>query len=366
MTQNKPKRVAQVIAKGDLTGGPGHSVLTLAKELQNTNYSLYVLTHEDGKLIERLAPLTKKTTKVSYSEICKFNPFPWLLTVLSGIIFFLSNKIDIAHFHFHLYRDPLLFAARLCRVKTVLHIRGPAKNFKNTWMDKATAFIFNSNFTKEISKLPKHLEKKAYIVHNAVDLSETTTAQNSLQSELSLKSSTKIVATVSRVHPVKNLEDFIALAAQVKTQDIAFLIIGDIQDEEYKSKLLKLATELKADKNIYFLGHREDINSLYQQLTVLVHTATAEPFGRAIIEAAAHRVPVIAYNSGGVVEIIKHNETGYLAEPNNTEELTKLVVKLLNNKTLADQIVDTADKHIREKFNTQKHAKEIAKIYENL
>jgi glycosyltransferase involved in cell wall biosynthesis len=52
------------------------------------------------------------------------------------------------------------------------------------------------------------------------------------------------------------------------------------------------------------------------------------------VEAMLFNKPVIAFDHGGLSEIVAHNETGFLVEPNNKEELALALQKLINNLEL--------------------------------
>ena len=61
----------------------------------------------------------------------------------------------------------------------------------------------------------------------------------------------------------------------------------------------------------------------------------AEPFGIAILEAGAYRLPVVASRVGGIPEIIIDGETGLLVEPDDTRALTAALDRVLSDADLA-------------------------------
>jgi glycosyltransferase involved in cell wall biosynthesis len=71
---------------------------------------------------------------------------------------------------------------------------------------------------------------------------------------------------------------------------------------------------------------------LYDQASVLVHPAIAEPFGMAPLEAATHRVPSIVADSGGITEFVREGVTGRTFPPRDVERLAHLITSMLANR----------------------------------
>ncbi|HTS33396.1 MAG TPA: glycosyltransferase family 4 protein [Thermoplasmata archaeon] len=71
--------------------------------------------------------------------------------------------------------------------------------------------------------------------------------------------------------------------------------------------------------------------NLYEQASVLVHPAIAEPFGMAPLEAARHRVPSIVADSGGITEFVRNGENGRIFPPRDATTLADLISSMLAN-----------------------------------
>jgi glycosyltransferase involved in cell wall biosynthesis len=95
-----------------------------------------------------------------------------------------------------------------------------------------------------------------------------------------------------------------------------------------------------------------------------VHTADCEPFGRVIIEAMGHNVPVIAINKCGPSEIIQNGETGILVNPDNIKELSEAMLKIAGDKGFALKLASAAYEYVTSRFSAETTAKHIQKIYQ--
>jgi glycosyltransferase involved in cell wall biosynthesis len=104
----------------------------------------------------------------------------------------------------------------------------------------------------------------------------------------------------------------------------------------------------------------------WPKIDCLVHTAETEPFGRIIIEAMSHCIPVIAAAGGGPAEIITHGKTGLLFSPNDIEDLLKAMKTISENKHMAQNLAQNARQHVSLNFQATQTAEKITTVYEKL
>lgn len=90
-----------------------------------------------------------------------------------------------------------------------------------------------------------------------------------------------------------------------------------------------------------------------------------EPFSTSMIEAALSKVPIIATNTGGTSEFIKHQKNGLLIEANNPNELQKSLLRLITDKAFAKKLAKQA--YIdSQKFDEKIFIKKLEKIFHGL
>ena len=96
------------------------------------------------------------------------------------------------------------------------------------------------------------------------------------------------------------------------------LIVGEVASlgEGLRGRLRLLSVELELNDRVIWAGHRDDIPAMLR-LCDLFALPSEQPFGRAIVEAMACGLPVVACNRGGVPEIVMHGLTRLLVEPHN-------------------------------------------------
>jgi glycosyltransferase involved in cell wall biosynthesis len=80
----------------------------------------------------------------------------------------------------------------------------------------------------------------------------------------------------------------------------------------------------------------------------------------------AARRSVVAFAVGGLNELIKHGETGYLVQPRNTESLANSVIELLLNNRKNEEMGRKARRLVEENFCIQKSIDQLQQIYHRL
>lgn len=137
--------------------------------------------------------------------------------------------------------------------------------------------------------------------------------------------------------------------------NIKFHIIGPIS-KEWGGKEIMNNFNLSAYKKYFkFYGYREDGLMFLAAADLLVFTSRAEAFPRTVAEAMALKIPIIASNVSGVPEMIKHLSNGFLYESEDHLSLSKYIIEMYNNKSLATSFSINAFNDYRYKFSKNAH-----------
>jgi glycosyltransferase involved in cell wall biosynthesis len=101
----------------------------------------------------------------------------------------------------------------------------------------------------------------------------------------------------------------------------------------------------------YWLGHLNDdptLSLLYNSATVMVVPSTQEAFGQTASEAQACGKPVVAFSTTGLLDIVEHKKTGYLAKPFDTQDMADGLCWILNDKIAYSELCINARKRALE------------------
>ncbi|HEY2216862.1 MAG TPA: glycosyltransferase, partial [Solirubrobacteraceae bacterium] len=135
-------------------------------------------------------------------------------------------------------------------------------------------------------------------------------------------------------------------------------------NEQYVAHLHDLAAREGVADRVSWLGEREDVPELLRALDVLLLPSWEEPFGRALIEAMALEVPVIATNVGGPREIVRDGQDGFLLAPRQAGLWASAIARLLQSPESAAQMGRSGLARVQQEFTTARHVAVTLDVYE--
>ncbi len=155
-----------------------------------------------------------------------------------------------------------------------------------------------------------------------------------------------VVLTVGRLHPRKGqlltLRALQALAPDIRAR-LEYWIVGSQSKGRYGEILRAAAAE--SDLNVKFLGNLpdEELTEIYNRADIFAMTSvnlehSIEGFGLVYLEAAAHGLPVVAHDVGGVSEAVADGVTGLLVPPNRPAQLAAAFERLIHDESLRHRL----------------------------
>ena len=136
------------------------------------------------------------------------------------------------------------------------------------------------------------------------------------------------------------------------------VLIGPEHDD---GELLKLVESKGLQKYILFLGWRSDVPELLHLSDIYVASSKSEGLGLNLIEAMACSIPVIATINRGHMEIVKHEQNGFLVDINDSKMMAEYVLQLYSDNALRKKITAQAQLDI-EPFGTEAAMKELVEM----
>lgn len=136
------------------------------------------------------------------------------------------------------------------------------------------------------------------------------------------------ITYIGRLEHIKGVNLLIgAFAAVCLEHDVRLSIVGDGTERD---KLEALVRSLNIEDKVTFYGQQVDIHPYLSDASIFVYPSTCEEvFGISIIEAMAYGLPCIANNVGGIPEIIKDEENGFLTKEPTEEQIALLIKKVI-------------------------------------
>jgi glycosyltransferase involved in cell wall biosynthesis len=192
-----------------------------------------------------------------------------------------------------------------------------------------------------------------------------------VRSELGMRAETPLVGMIAHLTPWKGHADFLAIARAVSdaVPHTRFVLAGGpVYETEghagYAEWLRQRAAELELADRVSFLGARDDVPEVLAAVDVVVHCPTApEPFGRVVAEAMAVARPVVAAACGGIPEIVRDGEEGYLVAPRDLPAFSAAIVRLLGDRELRARLGAAGRRRAEALFSAYAHAVRVVDAY---
>lgn len=125
------------------------------------------------------------------------------------------------------------------------------------------------------------------------------------------------------------------------------VLLGDAlftdEDREYARRLHEMADQPELRSRVHFAGFQSQTQPYFDLADVVVHASVyPEPFGRVIVEGMLAGKPVVASRAGGAAEIVQHEHTGLLVEPDDARRLAAALMRLKNDPAFASELASNA------------------------
>jgi glycosyltransferase involved in cell wall biosynthesis len=204
------------------------------------------------------------------------------------------------------------------------------------------------------------------IVYNGIDVNKFVKERKNPEPGLMSEDNNVIrIGITARLVPVKDHATLLR-AFKLVVNEIRNAELWVIGDGELAEELKKLTRDLEIEKQVKYLGKRDDVHELLSSLEIFVLSSKSEGLSLAILEAMASALPVVATAVGGNPEIIVQEETGLLVPPGNPEKMAQAILQLLNDKNKTRLMGQRGCERVRRKFNVDKMVSEYQQIYEGL
>ncbi|MFY9457878.1 MAG: glycosyltransferase family 4 protein [Candidatus Spechtbacterales bacterium] len=173
----------------------------------------------------------------------------------------------------------------------------------------------------------------------------------------------KYILTVAVLSPIKNIEILIEAFAKIHEQFAGFRLIIAGEGPSLENLKLKVKNE-KLEDIVIFTGRLSlgEVREAMKDCYVFVLPSLSEGFGRVLIEAMALSKPVIASNVGGIPEIVKDGENGFLIEPKDTALLAEKLSLLLGDEVLARSMGKRGREFCKNNFSNENYIKNFVQM----
>ncbi len=175
-------------------------------------------------------------------------------------------------------------------------------------------------------------------------------ARSKLRDSWKIPENTPVVLSAAMFRPGVKTEGLIwtiKACAEIRRRGnpVHLVIAGDGKE---RNTLQALAESLLSG-NVRFVGKipRDRMNRFYSAGDVFAFPGIRETLGMVYLEAQACGLPVVAFDNGGIAEVVLDNITGFLTPLYDMWAFTDAITRILDNEALGKQMGEAAGRHIR-------------------
>ncbi len=323
------------IASGDRWAGAEVMAYTLMKELKK-QHDVFAIVLNHGELEKRLQDIGIAVTTLDEAKLNSWQIFKGIKYVLKNI------TPDVVHTHRQ--KENILGSianAVSIRAKCVRTVHGDSEfkpkglgklqvildNLCGLYLQQSIIAVSEDLRHKLMNKFPS---EKLITIVNGIDPEETK-LNLEYPDFKKLMPNKKHIGIVGRLDPVKRIDIFLEMAAQLNQKHPEIPMHFHVFGEGRLGKTLKhLSETLGISDTVTFHGHRKDIKNCIYGLDALVMCSDHEGLPMTALECIAIGTPLIAHSVGGLTSLMKDKQH-MLVKDHNVHEYSCSVLKALTD-----------------------------------
>jgi glycosyltransferase involved in cell wall biosynthesis len=235
-------------------------------------------------------------------------------------------------------------------------------------LSKARSVIFlTQDSMNECAKYVSGLINKSSVITDSIDSDYFSKlgshySKNDFIAQYNIPMKRPICIYVGRIAREKGWRDIVNLAKEL-SEKYHFLIVGDGNEFDLMKEMI---AKNNLENNFSLTGYisQDKVPTAMSLAKILVLPSRHEEFGSVLLESMTMGLISIAYNVGGVPNVISHRDNGLLAS--NYEDMKTYMEEILKDPILQKNIQTNSRKTVKEKFQLHNRGNEILNIYNKI
>ena len=196
------------------------------------------------------------------------------------------------------------------------------------------------------------------------------TNKSTLRNELQLHFNTLLIGAVGNFNNVRDQLTTCRFLKLLNDQKIDFHFVFVGKRIERESLLYDDCLNYCSENGLYgkvtFLGSRNDVPEILQQLDAFIYSTNHDTFGIALVEAMAVGIPVFVNDWGVMLEITENGKYATIYKTKDEDDLLQQFMLFLQNKQVYQDKARQASLFVRERYSIEKHIEALKEVYERL
>ncbi|KRG10198.1 N-acetyl-alpha-D-glucosaminyl L-malate synthase BshA [Staphylococcus sp. NAM3COL9] len=365
-------------------GGSGIIATELGIKLAERGHDIHFITSNIPFRIRKPLPnITFHQVEVNQYAVFQYAPYDITLsTKIAEVI----NEYDLDLLHMH-YAVPHAVCGILAKhmskkdikIMTTLHgtditVLGYDHSLKNAIKFGIEESDIVTSVSQSLAKQTNDIietDKEIVPIYNFVRENEfptkpdvQTEEDERLKACYGIKPEEKVLIHVSNFRSVKRIDTIIDTFAKVhKAMPSKLLLLGDgpeLMDMKQKAR------DLNIEDEVLFLGKQNWVSEFYQISDLVLLLSEKESFGLTLLEAMKSGVVPIGSTAGGIKEVIKHEDTGFLVDVGDSTSASEYALKLLTDAKLYKTMQTRMLADVSERFSSDLIADQYEYYYKKM
>jgi glycosyltransferase involved in cell wall biosynthesis len=189
--------------------------------------------------------------------------------------------------------------------------------------------------------------------------------RNAIRAAWGFGPSDLVVGSVANYKPRKGLELLIRVVARLRTEqpNLRLVLVGE---GTHRPVIESLVSELELGDVVRVHGRENDARRLYGAFDIFAHASETEGASNAVFEAAAAARAIVATRTGGIPEMVQHDQTGLLVPVGDIDGFARELLALAEDPALRERLGAAARARAVAVFGMDRMIAEFAALYEEL
>ena len=211
-------------------------------------------------------------------------------------------------------------------------------------------------------------ERKMCVIENGIDFTKFEGCdkyREETRKKYNIGDNEIVIGVVGRLSeqkdPMTTIKAFNEVYKENKNVRLMYVGSGELENE-----VMEYAKENNLQHLVTITGWVDNTERYIPAFDIAILPSKWEGFGLAFIEYMACKKPIVASNVGGMLDIIKTEKNGFLAEVGDVSKFAEYIMKYINDKDLCNRVVNYNYEYSIKKFNISELVKEHKKLFEIL
>lgn len=356
------------------TAGSGREMLNIVEGLDKEIFEPWVGVQETGgdlfdEVIEKKIPIVVQPfmAKESLSLIQKINKAKKLALDFKPLEFDIWQSFNWSSDFSE------AFVARWSGAKYVYvkkNMNWGRKAWKTKTMLSSAVIARNSTMLETFFARKNKPKKKVHLITGGVDTKAFTPGFDmSARKEYNIPENAFLISCIAQI--VRSKDHATLIKAVAKVENVYMVLAGAVRDEDYQTELELLVRNEGVQNRVIFAGSVENINSLLNAsnafaLTTSQYKGHEEGCPVSVLEAMAAGVPCIVSNVAGNRDLVEHEKTGLIFNPEKVNDLIGCITNFKNDPTHAKRLAEQALDKVYTQYTIEREVKDFENLYKKL